>query len=336
MKPLVSFVVPAYNMEETIDKCLVSIINQNYPKNKIEIIVINDASTDKTYEIAKNILKKSKVKYKLLSNKKNMKIPFTSNVGINAASGKFIAYIDSDAILEKNWLIGVLPQMEQKTVGAVAGFIRTANPENFWARLAGYELEWRYAQLRSETIDHVSTTNTLYRKKALEDVKENGKYFDENFHYGLDTDMSNRLRERGWKLIQLKNTCCFHYWKTSFRSYFKQCFNTGYARLRLMKKYKKIMIDKVTTLKLSLQVPLMGLLLLNLFLSLFFNFFFLTSFLISIGLLSMQISRAVWVFRTKKDKTIAFLFPFLIQIRNFAVIFAILRYLFNKLRGMEK
>jgi GT2 family glycosyltransferase len=176
----------------------------------------------------------------------------------------------------------------------------------------------------------------LYRKKALEDVKENNKYFDEYFHYGLDTDMSNRLKEKGWKLIQLKNTHCLHYWKTSFKSYFRQCFNIGYARLRLMKKYKKVMIDKITTLKLSLQIPILGLFLLTLFLSLFLNFFLIPSSLILVILFGLQISRAAWVLRVKKDKTIALLFPFLMQIRNFAVIFAIIWYLFNKLRGLEK
>lgn len=340
MKTLVSFVVPCYNMEGTIAKCLDSIINQNFSKNKIEIIVVDDASKDNSPQIVRNVLGKSGVKHKILINEKNMKIPFTSNKAVNAASGEFIAYIDSDAVLEKNWLRKILLEMKDKKVGAVAGFIKTGNPEHLWSRLAGYELEWRYAQLDSKYVDHVSTTNTLYRRKALQSIRKNGKIFDERFHYGLDTDMSNRLKIKGWKLLQLKDPYCLHYWKSTFRSYFKMCYNTAIGRMLLMEKYKRVVIDKITTLRLLIQVPLMGLLLLSLVLGSFFYLIFpllgmvilvvpIVSFLI---LLSIQIPRAIWVARMKKDITLAILFPFLLQIRNIAALWAIFKYFLSTIK----
>jgi len=325
-------------MKNTIEKCLQSIINQNFPKTRFEIIVVDDASTDNSLSIAKKVLRKSKVKYKILKNKRNMKIPYTSNKAIKASSGSFIAYIDSDAVLEKNWLKNTLLEMKNKKVGVVAGFIKTGNPEFLWSRLAGYELEWRYAQLKSKFVDHVSTTNTLYRKEALESVKNNGKYFDERFYYGLDTDMSNRLRMKGWKLIQLKNTYCLHYWKNTSKGYFKQCFNTAYARMLLMQKYKKVVMDKITTFKMLVQVPLLGLLLFFLFLSLltYYNSLlnissFSIAVLIFLYLLLIQVSRAFWIFKIKKDIFLAILFPFLLQVRNFAALYAVIVYTFDKL-----
>lgn len=339
MKVLVSFVVPCYNMKQTIGKCLNSMINQNFPKNRMEIILVDDASKDNSVSIARNVLGKSRIKYKILLNNRNMKIAFTSNRGIDAASGEFIAYIDSDAVLAKDWLKKTLLEMKDKKVGAVAGFIKTGNPEYLWARLAGYELEWRYAQLNSKYVDHVSTTNTLYRRRALESVKRNGKYFDEKFHYGLDTDMSNRLRLRGWKLLQLKDPYCLHYWKNTFRSYFKMCFNTAYGRMILMEKYKRVVIDKVTTLRMLLQVPMMGLLLLfSLFGILFFfkpivsMINFAIAFILFLVLILIQIPRASWVWREKRDFMLAILFPLLLQIRNFAALWAIFKYFLGKTR----
>jgi cellulose synthase/poly-beta-1,6-N-acetylglucosamine synthase-like glycosyltransferase len=325
-------------MKDTLEKCLYSIISQNFSKNKFEIIVVDDASTDNSLSIAKKVLRKSKVKHKILRNKRNMKIPYTSNKAIEASSGRFIAYIDSDAILEKNWLKNTLSEMRNKKIGAVAGFIKTGNPEFLWSRLAGYELEWRYAQLKSKFVDHVSTTNTLYRREALESVKDNEKYFDERFHYGLDTDMSKRLKMKGWKLVQLKNTYCLHYWKNTLKGYFKQCFNTAYARMLLMQKYKKVVMDKITTLKMLIQVPLLGLLLFFLFLSLFYynSLLSISSFLLAIFiflyLLLVQISRAFWVLKVKKDTFLAILFPFLLQVRNLAALYAVILYIFNKFR----
>jgi len=329
-------------MEKTIGECLSSIINQNFEKDKIEIIFVDDASKDKSLKIAKHALGKGKVKYKVLINKKNMKIPFTSNRAVQAASGGLIAYIDSDAILEKNWLKKTLPEMKDRKVGAVAGFIKTGNPKSLWSRLAGYELEWRYSQLRSKYVDHVSTTNTLYRLEALKSARKNGKYFDESFYYGLDTDMSNRLRAKGWKLLQLKNVSCLHFWKSTFKSYFKMCFNTAYARMLLTEKYRKIVIDKITTLRMLLQVPLMGILLLSLLSGfLFYSVPLLSMISFSVAftsflfLIFIQISRALWVLRVKKDLKLAVMFPFLLQVRNIAALWAIFIYFLKRNKGRQ-
>ena len=339
-KIITSFILPVYNMKKTLEKCLNSIINQNFPKNRFEIIVVDDFSKDDSFNIAKRVLKNSKVKHRIIRNSRNMKIPYTSNRAIDTSSGKFIAYIDSDAILERKWLKKTLAEMEDEKVGAVAGFIKTGNPEILWSRLAGYELEWRYAQLKSKFVDHVSTTNTLYRKQALESVKENGRYFDESFYYGLDTDMSNRLTNKGWKLIQTRKTYCLHYWKETLRGYFSQCKNTAYARTILMQKYKKFVVDKITTFTLSIQVLLIGLFLLLLSISIFLTFFysplsfqsFITTLLLFIALLLIQIPRAAWVLKVKNDITLALLFPFLLQIRNIAALYAVLEYTYDKLK----
>jgi len=325
-------------MNKTIELCLKSIINQNYQKNKFEIVVVDDCSTDDSFSIVKKVLEGSKIKHKILRNSKNMKISYTSNRAINKTSGRFIAYIDSDAILERDWLKKIILEMKDKNVGAVAGFIKTGNPEILWSKLAGYELEWRYAQLKSKYVDHVSTTNTLYRREALESIKDNGKYFDEELFYGLDTDLSNRLRLKGWKIIQTKAVHCIHYWKETLKGYFKQCFNTAYARMMLMKKYRRIVFDKITTPKLLIQVPLEGLFLLLLLVSIilaFFNTFlsfqsFVVTSLLFIVLLLIQMSRTVWVLKVKKDKKLAICFPFLLQIRNVAAVYAVMIYILKK------
>jgi len=93
----------------------------------------------------------------------------------------------------------------------------------------------KHLLLSSNFVDHVSTTNTLYRKEALESVKRNDKYFDETFFYGLDNDISYRLKNNGWLIIQLKNIGCYHFWKESLRSYLKMSVNQAKARLELIK-----------------------------------------------------------------------------------------------------
>ena len=96
----VSIIIPVYNAELFIDKCIESIINQTY-KN-LEIILINDGSSDRSGEICNN--------YALSDNRiqvieiKNKGASFARNVGINLATGNYIMFVDSDDWIEKDMI----------------------------------------------------------------------------------------------------------------------------------------------------------------------------------------------------------------------------------------
>lgn len=106
MEDLISIVVPLYNCETYIEECLNSLINQTY-KN-IEIIVINDGSTDNSKKICEYYVDKYRDIIKLF-NIKNCGVSNARNVGINKASGKYVMFVDADDYLEKN-AIEVLTQ----------------------------------------------------------------------------------------------------------------------------------------------------------------------------------------------------------------------------------
>ena len=92
----ISIIIPAYNAEKYIKKCLDSIVNQT--KEELEIIVINDGSTDKTEDIVK-AYKDKRIKY---YKNKNQGIGKTRNFGIEKANGNYIMFIDSDDYIEKD------------------------------------------------------------------------------------------------------------------------------------------------------------------------------------------------------------------------------------------
>ena len=99
-KDLISIVIPVYNVEKYLQKCVESVKNQTY-KN-IEIILVNDGSTDKCTEICEK-LKKEDGRIKVI-HKKNGGLSDARNVGINNASGNYISFIDSDDYVEKNYI----------------------------------------------------------------------------------------------------------------------------------------------------------------------------------------------------------------------------------------
>ena len=96
MKDLISVVVNVFNGEKYIKKCLDSIINQTY-KN-IEILIVNDGSTDKTLEVCKSI----KDKRIRIIDQKNIGISLSRNVGMDNSKGDYIFFVDSDDFIEKD------------------------------------------------------------------------------------------------------------------------------------------------------------------------------------------------------------------------------------------
>lgn len=97
---LISVIIPAYNAEKTIYKCLRSIMGGGY--FNIEVIVINDGSTDRTEEIVKNITKDDR-RVRLIT-QTNAGVAEARNTGLRNAKGKYIAWCDADDWVESTWL----------------------------------------------------------------------------------------------------------------------------------------------------------------------------------------------------------------------------------------
>lgn len=96
---LISIIIPCYNSEITIEKCLVSVLGQNY--TNLEVIVVNDGSTDGTFQILETFRKKDN-RVKIIS-QQNSGVSRARNIGIESASGNFICFVDSDDWIEKDY-----------------------------------------------------------------------------------------------------------------------------------------------------------------------------------------------------------------------------------------
>lgn len=114
--PFVSVVIPAYNEEKFISKTLESLENQNYPKNRYEIIVVDNGSTDNTRQIAKQFGARV-----VKENKKG--VQHARQAGFMAARGDYIASTDADNILPKKWILTLSSELlAHKNVVAVGGW----------------------------------------------------------------------------------------------------------------------------------------------------------------------------------------------------------------------
>ncbi|MDO8638397.1 MAG: glycosyltransferase [Candidatus Daviesbacteria bacterium] len=117
-KPLITVLMPAYNIELYIDQAIESILNQTF-KN-FEFLIIDDASSDKTLSVIKFYMKKDK-RIKLIINKKNSKIAWTLNKGIKEAKGEIIARMDPDDISYPDRLLTQLSFLKKHPKVAIVG-----------------------------------------------------------------------------------------------------------------------------------------------------------------------------------------------------------------------
>lgn len=105
----ISVIIPMFNAEKTIEQCINSILLQSY--NDFELILINDGSNDNTLDICKRFAEVDK-RIKLFD-QNNKGVSFSRNLGLENAEGKYIAYVDADDTVEKEYLLNLVNMIEQ-------------------------------------------------------------------------------------------------------------------------------------------------------------------------------------------------------------------------------
>jgi len=265
--PSVSLLIPAYNEEETITKTIKSCLNLNYPKNKLEIIVINDGSIDETREICEEFGKKI-----VLINKKRGGKASALNIGIGRAKGSIIGTLDADSFYEdKNFLLNMVPFFKDKTVGSVTPIVKIFKPpklnlfSNLLQSLQYFEYIFAHFIAKIQSfVDCIYVTpgpGSLYRKNMLLEV---GK-FDEN-SLTEDMEIGFRLQKHNYRIEKSLDAHVFTYAPKNILSLFKQRlrWNAGFIENSL--KHPELFSMKYGDLGIML-LPLI-------FITVIFSFFF--------------------------------------------------------------
>jgi len=238
----VSIVIPAYNAEHTLRECLQAATTLE-STSEVEVIVVNDGSTDSTSEVASSFpgVRVIEIRHGGAAR--------ATNIGIQAAQYDIVVLVDADAVLENDWLEKIIPSLDDPTIAAVSGYVVTAN-SSIIGKLMGYDVESRLDRVPMDT-DHLSTMNTAYRRSVLLEVG----LLNEDLEAGYDVDLSRRLKAAGYRLLLRKDVTCRHYWKDNLKGYLRQQYIYAYYRMELARRFRKPH-DQVTGLGMVLQVPL--------------------------------------------------------------------------------
>jgi len=195
--PLVSIVVCTYNRKKRLEECLRSILKLEYPRSRLEIIVIDGGSVDGTDIMVKRFF--PEVRFIV---ERAPGVAIARNLGALRASGTIIVYTDDDCLVDKKWLKELLAHFSSESVIAVGGSVLPASPipkELFVEEALGL------LDIGSEirTVEALLTSNFAVRQTAFDSARFETKLGRRGslLFGGEDTDFCRNLRQQGYRLI---------------------------------------------------------------------------------------------------------------------------------------
>ena len=239
--PKVSFIIPARNEEKYIRECIESLLNLDYPKEKVEIIFAEGNSNDRTREIIEDYAKKYE-NIKVYDNPGG-NTAVGRNICIQNSTGDMLMNFSAHAIAPKNLLRVLALKLKEQPENVAGVGCSNVSPQkqNFVGKVAGYTFlgfmagsgvfmqntvfkEERY-------VEHMAFT--LYRREIFKKVG----MFDPDFWCGQDAEFDIRVKKAGYKILYTPEVVVYHFKRDTVKGLFKQLYRYGIARAKMVKKH---------------------------------------------------------------------------------------------------
>ncbi len=304
------FIVSLYNNASTVAACLDALLDQT-PAVAYEIVVVDDGSQDNSRTIVQSLIQRHPP-IRLIEQSHGGQAQ-ALNRGLQEINGhQFIACVEADVVIAKNWLARNLEKFQQKKIAAVGGMLHPFSSDPWIARLAGFEVEYKM-QGQKTFPAHLTSANVIYRAEVFSRL---GQFREDLYNAAFDGEFNLRLKAAGYKLFFNQEAHAWHHYKKTLGAFLERTYHYAYFRpyLRAVPSYP---YDRL----LGLQIFILILLLLStigfifsprqpfgiLYTLLWFFYFLLNAPLL------------LWTLAHKKD-TAMFAFPFLSVLRNLVAI----------------
>lgn len=228
--PFVTVIVPCRNEEEMLACCLDSLLTNDYPKEKLEILVVDGLSEDRSVEIIQDYSRRYPYITLLQNPKKNL--PAALNVGIRHAKGEIIVRIESHSAVGKDYLSNVVRWLQTSDADFIGGtFIHTPRQSTLMGQTLALVLAHpfgagnAYFRLKLEKPRIVdAAVYGCYRKEIFEKVG----LFNEDLARIEDRDFNFRLREKGGKILLVPDLPVTYYFRSKLWPFLTHTFSDGF------------------------------------------------------------------------------------------------------------
>lgn len=209
-RPLISVIVPIYNAEKTLERCIKSIIRQSY--SNIEVILVDDGSTDNSLDLCKKYMEEDE-RIKVI-HQRNQGVGAARNRGLSNTSGEYVTFVDSDDFINKDAYSVMLEQMLGKADVCIGYFSRFHEEDNYIeelefsielglydTRLLEKEL-YKNCDLNKEILIE-SLCNKIFRKEIFNTLTIKG-------NYGEDCAVMDRIYSKGYRALIIDKICYYY------------------------------------------------------------------------------------------------------------------------------
>ena len=230
--PFISLILPCYNEELFIEKCIESIIQNDYPHDKIEILIIDGLSKDNTVRKAESIIENnSDISIRLLSNIKKT-FPCAVNLGVKSARGDLIMILGAHAVYDKTYISKCAESLIKYDVDNVGGILKTEGlNKNAMGKSISNVLSSKFgvgnSDFRTGT-DKIKEVDTVFGGCYKKAVFEKIGLFNENLTSTSDMDFNIRLKRAGGKILLVPTIIVTYFTRNNFRKFNSNNWRNGY------------------------------------------------------------------------------------------------------------
>ena len=229
-EPTITVVVPLFNEGRSIYDTIISLVRLDYPADKLAITVVDDCSTDDSYEWACKAAREH-ANVRVLRNPHNMGKRKGINHAEREATSEIIVSVDSDVIVYPTALRELVARFTGPEVAAVGGRVHVSNPNANWLSKL-QTIKYYYGQEHLKNLERalrsvmcLSGCLTAYRRHVLlelEPILENRNIAGIPIKYGEDRFLTRQIIKRGYRTVMTMDAMCFTKAPTDLRGYFNQ------------------------------------------------------------------------------------------------------------------
>jgi len=229
-EPTITVVVPLFNEGRSIYDTIISLVRLEYPADKLAITVVDDCSTDDSYEWACKAASEHP-NVRVLRNPHNMGKRKGINHAVREATSEIIVSVDSDVIVYPTALRELVARFTGPEIAAVGGRVHVSNPNANWLSKL-QTIKYYYGQEHLKNLERalrlvmcLSGCLTAYRRHVLielEPILEHRNIAGIPIKYGEDRFLTRQIIKRGYRTVMTMDAMCFTKAPTDLRGYFNQ------------------------------------------------------------------------------------------------------------------
>jgi len=238
--PLVSIVIPIRNEAQFIDRCLRSVFNQDYPPDRMEVIIADGMSTDNTPDIIQSF-QRQHLNMILLDNPKKI-VPAGFNAAVRRSSGEIILRVDGHSELATDYLRRCVQHLMDSEADVVGGVMETSS-DNFTGRAIAQAISSKFGVGGSFRAVKQQTkyVDTIAFAALGHHVIDIAGLYDEEMICNEDDEYFYRLRKMGFRILLAADAHVRYFGRSSIRGLWHQYFRYGLWKVRVWQKHPQQM-----------------------------------------------------------------------------------------------